>query len=90
MPQFPNCEAKIAQLNELITADNSRQWLAVINSYYVNEDYVKDFVEKYELKLPILFDQDNQIYRAYDVYASPYQIKVNRQGVIESRSDLLH
>ena len=90
MPQFPGCEAKISQLNELVKADSSRQWLAVVNSYYVNEDYAKDFVKKFDLKLPVLFDQENTIYRAYDVYASPYQIKVNSQGVIESRGDLLN
>jgi len=90
MPQFPGCEAKIAQLNKLMKVDNKREWLAVVNSYYVNEDYVKDFVKKFDLKLPIIFDQNNQIYRAYDVYASPYQIKVNRQGFIESRSDSIN
>jgi len=59
----------------------------VINSYYVNEDYVKGFIDKSALTMPILFDQNNTIYRAYDVYASPYVIKVNRQGKIVSRSD---
>ena len=90
MPHFPGCEEKIALLNQLIKADSSRQWLAVVNSYYVNEDFAKDFVKKFALKLPILFDNDNTIYRGYDVYASPYQIKVNRQGFIESRSALLN
>ena len=90
MPHFPGCEAKIAQLNTLVEADSSRQWLAVVNSYYANEDYVKDFVKKFDLKLPVLFDQHNNIYRSYDIYASPYQIKVNRQGLIESRSAEIH
>ncbi len=89
MPQFPECEQKIAQLNKLVKEDTSKQWLAVINSYYVNEDYVKGFIDKFALELPILFDHNNTIYRAYDVYASPYLIKVNRQGKIVSRSDLI-
>jgi len=87
MPQFPECEQKIAKLNKLIKEEPSKQWLAVINSYYVNEDYVKGFIDKSALTMPILFDQNNTIYRAYDVYASPYVIKVNRQGKIVSRSD---
>jgi peroxiredoxin len=86
MPQFPGCEQKIARLNNLIKEDRSKQWLAVINSYYVNEDYVKGFIDKFALTMPILFDHNNTIYRAYDVYASPYLIKVNQQGIIESRS----
>jgi len=90
MPQFPDCEAKIAKLNKLVKADSSRQWLAVVNSYYVNEEFVQDFVKKFSLDIPVLFDHDNTIYRAYDVYASPYQVKVNRQGLIESRSALLN
>lgn len=87
MPQFPDCEQKIAQLNKLIKEDSSQQWLGVVNSYYVNEDYVRSFVENFGLKLPILFDNNNTIYRAYDVYASPYFVKVDQQGKIISRSD---
>lgn len=90
MPHFPDCEAKLAQVNELMKADNSRQWLGVVNSYYVNEEFAQQFSEKFSLKLPLIFDQDNAIYRAYDVYASPYLIKINRQGLIESRSDVLN
>lgn len=90
MPHFPDCEAKLAQLNQLMKADNSRQWLGVVNSYYVNEEFSQQFADKFFLKLPLIFDQDNAIYRAYDVYASPYLIKINQQGVIESRSDVLN
>ena len=86
MPHFPGCEAKLAQLNKLMAADHSRQWLGVINSYYVNEEYAQQFSEKFSiLNYRLLFDQDNTIYRAYDVYASPYLIKVNQLGLIESR-----
>ena len=90
MPHFPDCEGKLAQVNELVKADSSRQWMGVVNSYYVNEEFAQQFAEKFSLKLPLIFDQDNEIYRAYDVYASPYLIKINRQGLIESRSDVLN
>jgi len=74
----------------LIKADESRQWLGVVNSYYVNEEFAQQFAERFALTLPLLFDQENTIYRAYDVYASPYLIKINHQGIIESRSDILN
>jgi len=87
MPHFPDCEDKITQLNKRIKEDSSQQWLAVVNSYYVNEEYAQNFVKKFALTLPVVFDQDNTIYRAFDVYASPYQIKINHLGIIESRGD---
>ena len=90
MPHFPACEAKLAQLNELMAADSNNQWLGVVNSYYVNKEYVQQFSDRFKLKLPLLFDQDNTIYRAYDVYASPYLIKINQLGLIESRGDVLY
>lgn len=90
MPHFPDCAAKLRQVNELIMADKSRQWLGVVNSYYVDEAYALAFSKTFTLKLPLIFDQDNSIYRAYDVYASPYQVKINKQGIIESRGDLLN
>jgi len=90
MPHFPDCEDKIAQLNKRIKADSSQQWLGVVNSYYVNEEYAQGFVSKFALTLPVIFDHNNKIYRAYDVYASPYQIKINHQGIIESRSDSMN
>lgn len=90
MPHFPDCEAKLTHVNTLMKADNTRQWLGVVNSYYVNEEFAQQFADKFSLELPLIFDQDNTIYRAYDVYASPYQIKVNQQGVIESRSEILN
>jgi peroxiredoxin len=89
MPHFPGCEEKLTQLNKLVAADNKRQWLGVVNSYYVNEEYAQGFADTFNLKIPLLFDQDNTIYRAYDVYASPYLIQINQLGFIESRGDVI-
>lgn len=90
MPHFPGCEAKIASLNALVSEDNSRHWLAVINSYYVDETWARTFVKNLELKLPIIFDSGNSINRAYGIFASPYQIDINRQGKIFRRGELIH
>ncbi|MDP2562661.1 peroxiredoxin [Psychrobium sp. 1_MG-2023] len=89
MPQFPNCESKLKKLKKLVADNPQRKWLGVVNSYYVDEAYVKQFSNKFELKIPLAFDAENAIYKAYDVYASPYQIKVNHLGRIELRSDVM-
>ena len=89
MPQFPGCEQKLAQLNQLVLTNPHRQWIGVVNSYYVNEDYAIEFAKKFELKLPLIFDKGNKIFKAYGVYATPYQIDINRDGIIELRGDQL-
>ncbi|MBL4800060.1 MAG: redoxin domain-containing protein [Oleispira sp.] len=90
MPHFPGCEAQIEQLSNLVKNDDSRQWLGVVSSFYVNEEVVKQFRKKFQLKLPLIFDVDNQIYRSYGVHASPYQIDINREGNIRSRGSDIH
>ena len=90
MPHYPECEEKLEQLNTLIKQDSSRQWIGVINSYYVDVEYAQNFAKKFALKLPLLFDHDNTIYRAFDVYASPYQIKIDRHAIIQSRRAILN
>ncbi len=88
MPHFPHCEAQIEQLNKQVARDKDNHWLAVINSYYVDEPLTRDFVARFALKLPVIFDRDNSISKAYGVFASPYQVAINRDGTITSRGDL--
>ncbi|NRB41989.1 MAG: redoxin domain-containing protein [Pseudomonadales bacterium] len=90
MPHFPGCEAQIEQLSHLVTKDYSREWLGIVSSFYVNEDVVQQFRDKYQLKLPLVFDTDNQIYQSYGVHASPYQIDITRDGRIRSRGSEIH
>jgi len=90
MPHFPGCEAQIEQLGRLVEDDDSREWLGVVSSFYVNEDVVKQFRDKFKLKLPLVFDTDNQIYQSYGVHASPYQIDISREGNIRSRGAEIH
>jgi peroxiredoxin len=90
MPHFIGCEVQLEQLNELIESDGSREWLGVVSSFYVNEDVVKQFRDKFKLKLPLIFDTDNQIFQSYGVHASPYQIDIDREGHIRSRGSELH
>jgi peroxiredoxin len=90
MPHFPNCEAKLEQLNDLVAKDASREWLGVVSSFYVNENVAQQFRDKFNLKLPLIFDIDNKIHQAYRVNASPYQIDISRDGYIHSRGDEIH
>lgn len=90
MPHFPGCEAKLNALNDLVASDTSREWLGVVSSYYVNEEIAQGFRDKFQLKLPLIFDTDNQIYQSYGVHASPYQIDISREGNIRSRGAELH
>ena len=90
MPQFPDCEQKLEQLNRLVTKQPQRQWLGIVNSYYISEALVEQFAQKFALKFPLIFDNDNRIFKAYDVYATPYQIDISQNGEIKSRGDKLH
>lgn len=88
MPQLPGCEAKLASLNEKIATDDSRHWVGVISSYYVSEDVARVFTDKFKLALPLIFDTDNKIFKAFDVHATPYVIDLSSDGLIASRGDL--
>ena len=90
MPHFPGCEAQIEQLSHLVTEDDSREWLGIVSSFYVSEEIVQQFRDKFQLKLPLVFDTDNQIYQSYGVHASPYQIDISRDGYIRSRGSEIH
>lgn len=87
MPHFPGCEAKLEQLNKQVNADSSRYWLGVVNSYYVDESVAKQFGDKFELALPLLFDTDNKAFQAYGVHATPYYIDIAQSGSIAYRGD---
>lgn len=90
MPHFPGCEAKLKKLNELVATDTSREWVGIVSSYYVNEEVAQQFRDKFQLKMPLIFDTDNQIYQSYGVHASPYQIDINREGTIRFRGANIH
>ena len=61
-----------------------------MSSYYVNEEIAQQFRDKFQLKMPLIFDSDNQIYQSYGVHASPYQIDIDREGIIHFRGSEIH
>jgi peroxiredoxin len=87
MPHFPGCEDKIAQLNQLVASTPERQWLGVVNSYYVNAEAVEPFRQRFKLTLPLMFDHEHKVFGAFDVHATPYQIDISIGGVLKSRGD---
>jgi len=90
MPHFPDCQQKLAQLNKLVEDNKDRQWLGIISSFYVNEDSAEQFSKKFDINMPLIFDHKNATFKAYDVYATPYQVDVNSEGTITSRTSQLH
>lgn len=90
MPHFPGCEAKLKALNNLVASDASREWIGIVSSYYVNEEIAQQFADKFQLKMPLIFDTDNQIFQSYGVHASPYQIDIDSEGVIRTRGAKIH
>lgn len=88
MPHFPGCEEKVTQLSKTISANPDRHWVGVMSSFYVDQNIASQFAERFGLTLPMVFDQDNQIFEQYGVHGTPYQIDISSQGVIESRGDV--
>ena len=87
MPHFPGCEDKIAQLNQLVASTPERQWVGVVNSYYVNAEAVEPFRQRFNLTLPLIFDHEHKVFDAFEVHATPYQIDIGIGGVLKSRGD---
>ncbi|UXI00980.1 peroxiredoxin family protein [Photobacterium sp. TY1-4] len=87
MPQFPDCEAKLAQWRALVQDSPQRQWVGVISGFYIDESIARAFAEKHTLDVPVVFDVDNQLFQQYGVHASPYQIDIGADGTLVSRSE---
>ncbi|MDN3611831.1 peroxiredoxin family protein [Vibrio ostreicida] len=88
MPHYPDCEEKIARLNMAVASDESTQWLGVISPFYINENIASEFAARMKLDLPLVFDYGNEIFRAYGVHATPYQIKLTPAGTVASRGNI--
>ncbi len=89
MPQFPDCEAKIQRLNALYANKGQEQWIGVVKGFYIDQNHVNSFAKRMELKLPLVFDQDNNLFQHYQVYATPYQVWLGNNGEIVYRGDRL-
>lgn len=86
MPHWPDCAEKIAQVKSLSEQDADSQWLGVAKGFYVDANWVKDFVNRNQLNFPVIWDQDNQIFSDYQVFGNPYQVWIGPQGHLVSRN----
>ncbi|UTV27415.1 peroxiredoxin family protein [Photobacterium atrarenae] len=87
MPQFPDCEQKLAQWRAQVQDSPQRQWVGVISGFYIDESIARAFAEKHTLDVPVVFDVDNQLFQQYGVHATPYQIDIGADGSLVSRGE---
>ncbi len=87
MPHFPNCEAKIAKLNNRVDDEKQVAWVGVVSSFYVDKAAVQAFKQKFDIQIPLIFDEGNKIFQTYQVFASPYLISIDKAQAITYRGD---
>lgn len=88
MPNFPNCEERIEILKKNIKEESDKQWIGVLNSYYVDQAYAADWLKRFDIAIPVIFDADNTIFKAYGVFATPYRVSVSPKGIITERGPI--
>ncbi|MDO6525946.1 redoxin domain-containing protein [Motilimonas sp. 1_MG-2023] len=87
MPHFPGCEEKIAKLNKQVAAKPQANWVGFISSFYVDQGITEAFRDKYHIKIPLVFDLDNKEFQQYQVFATPYLIRLDNEHKIVERGD---
>lgn len=85
---LPQCEQKIAVFNDLVSRYKDKaQWLQIVKGYYVDEQHVLGYVERFNIEVPTVWDTDNKIFADYQVFGNPYLIIVDQQGQISYRTE---
>ncbi len=82
---FPNCESVLRQLHE--SYREGERWVAIINSFYIDTNAIRGFIQENQLALPVLFDSERRLYERFHVYATPYLITLNRDGEVLYRGE---
>ncbi len=89
MPHWPDCESELSKVQKLSAKDKKNQWVGIVKGFYIDESWVKSFAERWQLKFPMVWDQNNEIFSQYKVFGNPYQIWVNKEGKVVSRNDTI-
>jgi len=78
----PPCRAEMPALNKLYHALKPRglEVVAVSTDRSIND--IKDFLERYRVDFPILFDADRSAAKQYRVFSMPTTFLINRNGMI--------
>ena len=59
----------------------------MVKGYYVDESHVTGYLQKFSIKVPTIWDTDNQIFADYQVFSNPYAVVVNAAGQIDFRQN---
>jgi len=85
---LPKCEIKTEEFNRLVTKYQGKvNFLQVVKGYYVTEVDVRRYIKNFSIKVPTIWDTDNEIFKEYGVFANPYAILINTQGNINYRKN---
>ncbi|ASP38705.1 hypothetical protein CHH28_08430 [Bacterioplanes sanyensis] len=87
MPHFPGCEQELQQLSQTLK-HSSQGWLGVMNGFYVSQDIAEAFLQRFDLSLPVVFDQNNQLFGRFGVLSTPYVVEVDADGKLAQRQSL--
>jgi len=81
----PPCRAEMPAFQQIVEEYHSTDLIiAAVN--LTNQDSLSDareFINKYQLTFPILFDSNGSASQAYNVYSLPTTFFINRQGYIQ-------
>jgi peroxiredoxin len=80
-PECPSCKDEIQELKFALRKDISNANYFIFASSG-NPRMLEDIKNEFELKSPILYDHRNTYFSRYDIFTFPFNITVNKQGVI--------
>lgn len=79
------CEREMPAMERLYQALPREQFELVAIAIDDDEALVRKFQDQYKLSFPILLDQDQSIYRAYQTMGVPESLLIDRDGQIVER-----
>ena len=79
------CEREMPAMERLYQALPREEFELLAVAIDDNDSDVRAFLERYRLSFPILLDQDNAVYGAYQTMGVPESLLVDREGRIVER-----
>jgi peroxiredoxin len=62
--------------------DKGIVWLAINTTYNTSREENQVWIDKFELKYPILLDTDGEVGRLYDARRTPHMFVIDKEGVL--------
>jgi cytochrome c biogenesis protein CcmG/thiol:disulfide interchange protein DsbE len=79
------CREELPELQRLQDKDGDRGLVVLALSVDNEEDNIRQFLKKYEIKLLALWDREKKVAEAYDVDGMPSSFIIDRRGTLRSR-----